>query len=57
MAHIEAGLRSFAITMPEEVNRQHTDVISTLLFVSELSAAENLRRQGIPKKSFSSATS
>jgi UDP-N-acetylglucosamine 2-epimerase len=43
--------------MPEEVNRQHTDVISTLLFVSELSAAENLRRQGIAKKSFSSATS
>jgi UDP-N-acetylglucosamine 2-epimerase (non-hydrolysing) len=47
VAHVEAGLRSFDRTMPEEVNRVLTDAISDLLFVSEPSGVENLRREGI----------
>ncbi|MGD1021686.1 MAG: UDP-N-acetylglucosamine 2-epimerase (non-hydrolyzing) [Candidatus Sulfotelmatobacter sp.] len=50
VAHIEAGLRSFDMTMPEEVNRKLTDAISRLLFVSEQSGVENLGREGIPKE-------
>jgi UDP-N-acetylglucosamine 2-epimerase (non-hydrolysing) len=48
VAHIEAGLRSFDTTMPEEINRKLTDAISTLLLVSEESGVENLKREGIP---------
>ena len=48
LAHVEAGLRSFDRTMPEELNRLLTDAISDLLFVSEPSGLENLRREGIP---------
>lgn len=47
VAHVEAGLRSFDRTMPEEINRVLTDQISDLLFTTEASAAENLRREGI----------
>jgi UDP-N-acetylglucosamine 2-epimerase (non-hydrolysing) len=47
VAHVEAGLRSFDRTMPEEVNRVLTDQISDLLFITEASARENLRREGI----------
>jgi UDP-N-acetylglucosamine 2-epimerase (non-hydrolysing) len=47
VAHVEAGLRSFDRTMPEEINRVLTDQISDLLFTTEESAAENLRREGI----------
>ncbi|HZS54689.1 MAG TPA: UDP-N-acetylglucosamine 2-epimerase (non-hydrolyzing) [Bryobacteraceae bacterium] len=47
VAHIEAGLRSFDRTMPEEINRIITDAISDLLFVSEPSGEDNLRREGI----------
>jgi UDP-N-acetylglucosamine 2-epimerase (non-hydrolysing) len=47
VAHVEAGLRSFDRTMPEEVNRVLTDAISDLLFVSEPSGVENLRKEGI----------
>src|SRR5205085_3579221 len=43
VAHIEAGLRSFDRTMPEEINRVVTDSISDLLFVSEPSGVKNLR--------------
>jgi len=46
--HVEAGLRSFDRTMPEEINRVLTDAISDLLFVSEPSGLENLRREGVP---------
>ena len=47
--HVEAGLRSFDRTMPEEINRVLTDSISDLLFVSEPSGAENLHKEGIAK--------
>jgi UDP-N-acetylglucosamine 2-epimerase (non-hydrolysing) len=47
IAHVEAGLRSFDRRMPEEINRVLTDAISDLLFVTELSGVENLRREGI----------
>lgn len=47
VAHVEAGLRSFDRTMPEEINRVLTDAISERLFVTEPSGVENLRREGI----------
>jgi UDP-N-acetylglucosamine 2-epimerase (non-hydrolysing) len=49
VAHVEAGLRSFDRTMPEEINRILTDSISQWLFVSEPSGMENARREGIPE--------
>jgi len=48
VAHIEAGLRSFDRSMPEEINRVLTDHISELLFTSELSGNANLLHEGIP---------
>lgn len=48
IAHVEAGLRSFDRTMPEEINRILTDSLSDFLFVTEPSGADNLRREGIP---------
>ena len=50
VAHIEAGLRSFDMTMPEEINRKLTDAISTLLFVSEESGLHNLKHEGVPSE-------
>src|SRR5262249_31196499 len=50
VAHVEAGLRSFDRTMPEEINRVVTDAISDYLFTSEPSANENLRREGVPEE-------
>ncbi len=47
VAHVEAGLRSFDDTMPEEVNRKVTDLLSELLFVTSPEATKNLRRMGI----------
>lgn len=47
VVHVEAGLRSFDRTMPEEINRLLTDAISDLLLVSEPSGVDNLRREGI----------
>jgi len=47
VAHIEAGLRSFDRSMPEEINRIVTDSISDLLFTTEESGNENLRREGV----------
>jgi len=53
VAHVEAGLRSFDRTMPEEVNRVLVDAVSDLLFVSERSGVENLHAEGIgPDKVF-----
>ncbi len=48
VAHVEAGLRSFDRSMPEEVNRVLTDAISDVLFVTEPSGVVNLRREGVP---------
>lgn len=45
--HVEAGLRSFDRTMPEEINRVLTDQMSELLFTTEASARENLLREGV----------
>jgi len=50
VAHVEAGLRSFDRTMPEEINRQVTDVLSEYLFTTEESGNENLRREGIAEE-------
>jgi UDP-N-acetylglucosamine 2-epimerase (non-hydrolysing) len=47
VAHVEAGLRSFDRTMPEEINRIVTDHVSDLLFVTEESGLMNLSREGI----------
>ena len=48
--HVEAGLRSFDRSMPEEINRVLTDAISDYLFITEESAEKNLLREGIPKE-------
>jgi len=47
VAHIEAGLRSFDETMPEEANRRLTDHLSQILFAHSDGATANLRREGI----------
>src|SRR6266513_404597 len=50
VAHVEAGLRSRDMTMPEEINRIVTDSISDLFFVTEPSGVDNLLREGKPKE-------
>jgi UDP-N-acetylglucosamine 2-epimerase (non-hydrolysing) len=49
LAHVEAGLRSFDMSMPEEVNRKLTDAVSDFLFVTEESGVRNLEKEGVPK--------
>lgn len=49
IAHIEAGLRSFDKTMPEEINRLVTDALADLLFTPSQDANENLFREGIER--------
>lgn len=49
VAHVEAGLRSFDRTMPEEINRVLTDAIADQLFVTEEDAITNLIREGRPR--------
>ena len=49
IAHVEAGLRSGDLTMPEEINRILTDRISDFLFTTERTAADNLRAEGLPQ--------
>jgi UDP-N-acetylglucosamine 2-epimerase (non-hydrolysing) len=50
VAHVEAGLRSFDRTMPEEVNRVLTDSVADFLFTSEREGDRNLLREGIPQE-------
>ncbi len=48
VVHVEAGLRSFDRSMPEEINRLVTDALSDLLLVSENSGILNLKHEGVP---------
>lgn len=48
VAHVEAGLRSFDLAMPEEINRMVTDAVSDYFFVTEESGVVNLLREGKP---------
>ena len=50
VAHVEAGLRSGDMTMPEEVNRKVTDAISDYLFTTDRIADANLGAEGVPKE-------
>jgi len=50
VAHVEAGLRSFDRTMPEEINRIVTDQLADLLFTTERTAAEHLVREGVSEQ-------
>jgi UDP-N-acetylglucosamine 2-epimerase (non-hydrolysing) len=50
VAHIEAGLRSFDRTMPEEINRLVTDALADLLLTPSEDAGENLIREGVSRK-------
>lgn len=47
VAHVEAGLRSFDLTMPEEINRMVTDILSSFCFTTSPEAEENLKREGV----------
>jgi UDP-N-acetylglucosamine 2-epimerase len=49
VAHVEAGLRSFDDTMPEETNRRVTDLLSDLLFVTSPEGIDNLVATGVPR--------
>jgi UDP-N-acetylglucosamine 2-epimerase (non-hydrolysing) len=50
VVHVEAGLRSFDRTMPEEINRLATDAITDLFLVTEDSGLANLRREGVAEQ-------
>jgi UDP-N-acetylglucosamine 2-epimerase (non-hydrolysing) len=52
VAHVEAGLRSFDLSMPEELNRVETDGLSDYLFVTEPSGMHNLAAEGVRGKAF-----
>jgi UDP-N-acetylglucosamine 2-epimerase (non-hydrolysing) len=49
VAHVEAGLRSFDMTMPEEINRKVTDAISDMLFTPSKDGDENLIHEGVER--------
>ena len=50
LCHIEAGLRSGDISMPEEINRLVTDRLSDLLFTPDVVSSDNLRKEGVPEE-------
>ena len=50
VAHVEAGIRSFDLSMPEEINRMVTDCLTDYFFTTTLWAGENLQKAGIPKE-------
>jgi len=49
VAHVEAGIRSFDLTMPEEINRMVTDSITDIFFTTSETANQNLIKSGVPK--------
>ena len=49
VAHVEAGLRSYDRTMPEEINRIVSDALADLLLTPSADAGENLKREGVPE--------
>ena len=55
VAHVEGGIRSFDITMPEEVNRLVTDSISDYFFTTSEVANTNLLKAGVSPKKYSSS--
>lgn len=50
VAHVEAGLRSFDRSMPEEINRVLTDQVASLLFTPSADGDANLLREGVPRE-------
>lgn len=52
LVHIESGLRSFNMNMPEELNRIYTDNLSDFLFAPSVQAVQNLKKEGIEKNVF-----
>lgn len=52
VAHVEAGLRSFNMNMPEEINRRVVDHVSWLLFAPTTTALKNLKNENVPGKIF-----
>jgi len=50
VAHIEAGIRSFDMTMPEEINRMVTDCLTDYFFTTSDTANQNLRKTGVPEE-------
>src|SRR5208282_3047392 len=50
VAHVEAGLRSFDRSMPEEINRLLTDQLADLLFTPSEDGDHNLLREGVPRE-------
>ena len=50
LAHIEAGLRSYDLLMPEEINRMVTDRLSDILFTTDAMADENLLKEGTSRE-------
>ena len=50
IGHVEAGLRSFDMTMPEEVNRRVADICSAMYFIPTEQSAVNLLSEGISRK-------
>jgi UDP-N-acetylglucosamine 2-epimerase (non-hydrolysing) len=50
VGHVEAGLRAFDWTMPEEINRVVTDRLADLLFTPSEDADANLEREGVPRQ-------